>query len=173
MNPSTFFKVFLVLYALLLVSHVAEMEWHAAEFFIPATVGLVLAVIAHSRFAMLAIILLIAHMSIEWAGYALHAESITLMTAVLLAIHVGMDFTFLYQELRTHYHKHRWIVFCVVALAMPCIALTARLTSHAHDAAHSHAHSHGSFTALIIGGILGCIISHLARQPVRTQGYIK
>lgn len=176
-TKNTLLTLFLVIYGVVLFAHILEMglgSWHvlAALF-----AGCAVAVVAHKRHGFIPLALLLVHMTIEWYAHALYGGHYTTNELVFHGIHAVFDITFLYLEAGAHFKKYRLALVTVVVAFLagvfyfnfvPSIStehlspLYAQFVETHAEAAHDHDHSGNSLLhPLVLGGVLGCVLSHL------------
>ena len=168
-NKDTIFKIFLIVYAGLLIFHATSLDWSAVAF-VGLFAGLLLAYFAHARKGFVTILLLAVHMSIEWSH---HFEFVLTYSAGELAlhgIHAIFDGVFLVAEWK---HHRKGALKAVLAGVMIGVLSLMILGGHGHE---NEVHTDGSeesheeeragfpFEALVIGGILGCVFTHLLEK---------
>ncbi len=125
--------------------------------------GLVIALLAHSRYGYLTIGLLLVHMCIEWLEHAAHWYEYSSGELTLSIIHVSLDFIFLYQELRVHAERYFKTIFVAVIIAIAGIFI-AGSNSHTDTTKNSTEESGSLIESFVVGGMFGCILSHLLRR---------
>lgn len=163
------FLAFLVVYFFIMLSHIEELSLSLTTviFFVA---GLSLAIFAHSRKNYITIILLVVHMSIEWFEWSQVGFSTTGGTFVNI-IHILMDFIFLSHELSAHLKKYRYLLLTVVVIVLSAIFSLSKYFLAGGDLVEMIIPYVNPF---VIGGILGCVGSHLAfhvRGLVKTKGH--
>jgi hypothetical protein len=158
-----FFRAFLVIYAGFLIFHSLNLDWDSWTTWLSVGTGLLLAAVAHARHGWSTIVLLCVHMVIEWISYAEHGAGFTSSEVILQVIHTALDITFLWQEIRIHMRRYRYYTFTAIIGAL---AILFTLNYEGAGGAHEAEHSHGDtpIEAIVIGGILGCTLSHLLRR---------
>jgi hypothetical protein len=157
-NKEKIFKAFLVAYALLLVLHTIGLEWNILTIISLAS-GLLLAFFAHAKKGYVTILLLAIHMTIEWSHHISHGLTYGVREIALHGIHTIFDFVFLVGEWKRH--KKGAIPAIIVGIAIALSVLFFFADNHAHDDIDEDDHARFPFEALVIGGILGCVGSHL------------
>lgn len=172
MTRDRFFKAFLIIYVGFLVVHSISLDWDSWMVPVALALGLGVAALAHTRYGILTIGLLLVHMGLEWAERARHGWHYSPGEIALHAVHACLDFTFLYQELRMHarrYHKPLFtgITACLILLFMGLYTpaprspfLLAAMRFHTHQW-HKHGHGSSPIEPFVMGGMFGCIMSHL------------
>jgi hypothetical protein len=173
MKKEKFFKLFLVVYLVFLLAHASLLSWTSPIVFISACVGFTIALLAHARFGLVTIVLLLIHMGLEWREYAAHGWHFSLFEIILYVIHICLDFIFLYQELTIHMKKFRThsLIGVVVFLGIISIAYYEfpPINLAEQEIHHSHGHSHDDDSPVkpfILGGMLGCVLYHLRKKEV-------
>lgn len=166
-NKDTAFKIFLLAYAGLLIAHATKMDWGL----LPAVAlfsGLLLAVFAHARKGFLTVLLLAVHMSVEWAHHFEYGFHYSTREFFLHGIHVIFDGVFLVSEWRRHKEGAFKAFASGVVVAILALFIFG---GHDHSDAHEHAHDHASFPfeALVVGGILGCVGTHLLEKRKESE----
>ena len=174
-NKNILFKVFLVAYIVFLFIHARSLEW--TNFAILGFLfGLLLAYFAHARKGFLTILLLAVHMSIEWFHHVKFGALYSLNEIVLNGIHAIFDFVFLASEWKRHSKNALVAVLAGVSIGLVSIfiigvhdhrnknQLEESLTeTRMHEDENEH-ESEFPFEAIIMGGILGCAITHLVER---------
>jgi hypothetical protein len=164
------FRWFLVLYTAVLLFHIVEVPWRSG-LVITFVLGFAFATIAHFRSGMLTIALLLAHMGLEWTGYATHGIHYETAELVFLLIHGALDIVFLWQELSAHLMRYRIAIMGVAGAGIAIALVVAHVLPHADTIVMaSDAHEHTSLLEpLILGGILGCTLWHIGIWKKREQ----
>jgi hypothetical protein len=81
---------------------------------------------------------------------------------VIHGIHTLLDLIFLREEVRTHFFRFRKVVMSAIVSLVLLALLAIGTTAHTEKGAYEHTHgTHTPIETFIIGGILGCIVSHL------------
>jgi hypothetical protein len=173
MNKKQFFKAFLLVYVGFLIFHAISLQWDSWIVGISLLVGFGVALLAHTRYGILTIGLLVVHMALEWIEYAHHEWYFSKGEIFFHGIHVCLDFVFLYQELRVHARRY-WrlsliaitaglvILFGMNYQPQPKNRFMQAIYAHAHK--HSHNHRDAPIEPFVIGGMFGCILSHLVAK---------
>ncbi len=169
------FKAFLVAYIVFLFIHGRDLEW--TNFAILGFLfGLLLAYFAHARKGFLTILLLAVHMSIEWFHHVKFGTSYSVNEIILNGVHVIFDFVFLASEWKRHSKNAFVAVLSGVSIGLVSIFVIGthyhendnheeELLGEIHaDEDESEHESEFPFEAIIIGGILGCAITHLVER---------
>ena len=153
----TFFRVFLLVYLLVLVYHATDLQWNSWLTVFGLASGIVLALIAHLRHGYGMIVLLLIHMAIEWSEYGQQGAGYSAKEIVFYCIHTVLDFTFLWQEVRSHLEKFKYAVMIGIT-ALLAVIFIAQYQPHPTVI---ETHSSNALEAIVIGGILGCTLSHI------------
>lgn len=158
------FKIFLVLYIIVLGIHAKNIDWTILSG-IALLSGILLAYFAHARKGFVTILLLAVHMTIEWSQHISVGASYTTGELVFHSIHALFDIVFLVSEFRRH--SHNALKAILVGILVGTLSLLL-LGNHEHaepseetHSAESEEHTEFPFEALIMGGILGCAVTHL------------
>lgn len=159
-----FFVFFLLFYLYLTISDILHLDFDNLNNFIYLILGLFLALFAHAKRNSITILLLVIHMSIEWFEWS---QNFTLNKEIIInIIHVLMDFGFLSHELSVHIKKHRYKLLTIISLLLISIfAFSKYLFSDIYGIENIVAIA-GPF---VLGGILGCVASHLIRYSFKKQ----
>ena len=154
------FNVFILAYIVVIIRHAQELPWTAGQITI-ASLFFGASVIAHTYRHPFLFIMLIAHMATEVFEWSL--ESLSVVTIVVYGAHTLMDFIFLHHELHAHGSKKSNVVLLVTAGILLGVFLAGRQFSGIHipEIVHSS----------IIGGVLGCVISHLVFHSTIEKKY--
>lgn len=150
--------LFLLLYIGFLISHVIQMRLEAKVFpFLFA--GLLIAVIAHLKKHWSSIPFLVMHMVLEAIEFSSVGFSFTSGVLVWVLIHIGMDIVFLWDEVRRHFFSARYILVSSILIAVGSIYLfTPTITGTSGALLELY---HEQIEVFVIGGIIGCVLSHL------------
>lgn len=196
-NKDTIFKIFLVVYAGLLIFHASHMEWNFLNA-VGLSAGLLLAYFAHARKGFVTILLLAVHMSIEWAHHFEFGLTYTAGELALHGTHVIFDGVFLVTEWKRHRKGALKAVLAGVMIGVLSLFILGGHGHHKdevhtdlsletseeihdnhnhhehadkhedHEPSEEHGHAHGNtgfpFESLVIGGILGCVATHLLEK---------
>lgn len=158
MHPhDKFFKIFLLIYAGFLVFHALQMVWTPLAV-LGALVGLTLAIVAHLRHSYATLILLMVHMALEWTEYAQSGFAYSGREVAFYVVHVLLDAAFFWQEAKNHLFRFRYLA---AASAIVGLSLIAFLAYNPTPAIEEEKESAVPVEAAVIGGILGCTMSHL------------
>lgn len=154
----TFSVLFLLVYIGLLISHVVQMQLETKVFpFLFA--GLLIAVVAHLRKHWSSIPFLVVHMVLEAIEFSSVGFSFTAGILLWVLIHIGMDIVFLWDEVRRHFFSARYILISSILIAVGSIYLFSPTISGTSGAFLELYHE--QIEVFIIGGIIGCVLSHL------------
>ena len=143
--------VFLVVYALFVGMHVLEIRW-SPQITILFTIGLTMAVIAHTKRNYIVVIILILHMGIEWMEWS--HKILDRQQIVFNVMHAVMDFVFLWHELKVHAQQYRNIIISGVMGLLTVIFISGQYIPIGTQIICN-------LEPFVIGGVLGCIMSHL------------
>ena len=132
--------------------------------------GGAIAVMTHGKYGIIPSILLVTHITIEWFVHARHGWHYNTMTLTLASTHVVFDGLFLCVEARRHWGARWkwWLAAVVVGVAIifwyfyiPPVPQLKSFAPHLRSVAVSHTHAHSVWQLMLIGGIVGCAVSHL------------
>lgn len=156
---SLLFRGFLALYLLLLLTHIA----HEAGGMDSASIavfglGIASAVYAHTRTGILLYLLLVVHMSMEWAGYASTGFSREQTTFALEWVHIVFDVTFLGVVAKSLW-KNTYVFGVIATLGGIALIATNSGITHIEHGHHGHL-----LEFLVLGGILGCTAYHIVKR---------
>lgn len=160
-----FFRLFLVIYGGFLLVHVWGMRFNS--WLLPAGLlgGMAVAIVAHRKHGFAPSVFLVGHMVIEWYHHALHGSHYNGGEITFHGVHVILDMMFLYMEAKEHYAK-----YALPFLGVVLITLVGIFTYNYVPAPHvvpyvftpvHHSHGGGALHYAVIGGMLGCVLSHL------------
>ncbi len=150
------FKIFLIAYGTLLTSHMLEMQFGSWQVVVVMFTGLVAALFAHKGHGQLPSWFLVAHMMIEWQYHAAHGNNYAGNEIAFHLVHVFMDMGFLFVEAKAHYKKQApFFILFVLALL-----ISVFIYSYAGGPS-THEHTDSLLSYLIMGGLLGYVMSHL------------
>lgn len=159
MHPhDKFFKVFLLIYAGFLVFHALQMVWTPLAV-LGALVGLALAIVAHLRHGYATLILLIVHMTLEWTEYAQSGFAYSGREMAFYIVHVLLDGVFFWQEAKSHLFRFRYQAAAGVLIGLGILSFF--LYTPNSGLVVEEKESAVPVEAAVIGGILGCTLSHL------------
>jgi hypothetical protein len=149
-------KIFLALYLAVLLSHVFEtgISWKLVPFLV---LGFVVAIISHRTNHVLSLLFLVAHMSIESIEYASLGFAFSFTVLFWLLVHVAMDYTFLWGEVKRHFYSVRYQMYSSIALGLVCIYFFVPKVAGALSETHA-----SILELIVLGGVMGCVLSHLA-----------
>ena len=160
-HHNRFFKGFLVIYLIFSIIALFEHDFASPVAITGIVAGFALAIVAHKRYGLLTIALLLVHMLIEWFEHSLHWRDYSTKEITLHGIHAALDFVFLFQELRAHAFKIWKRAFTVVVL----IILTVIIVNfNKVSATEAEGISSILIEAFVVGGMYGCILSHLFKK---------
>ena len=155
---SKFFKGFLVVYLIALIYHIASLHFGSPLTIAGFAIGIVLALFAHMRGGYGTIVLLVIHMTIEWSEYAQHG-SYSAREYVFYGFHTALDFVFLWQETKMHLPRFKYFVMGAVTIGL--VMLFVYISRTALGVQSESVFIGGLVEPLVLGGILGCTLSHL------------
>ncbi len=176
-HHKSFFIFFLLAYVGLLISHVSQMglgSWHMV---LGLFAGLVAALWAHKSHGYAPSFFLVAHMGIEWYHHALHGNHYSNSELAFYGVHAIFDLMFLFVEARVHYGKYAHVLlvsalviigvmfwyFYVPAPTQSPFAMSPLLKQalelQKSMGGHVHNNSGGILHSVMIGGVIGCVIS--------------
>lgn len=168
-HKKIYLNLFLITYGAVSLLHIINTPLGESYIFtlIAFIVGFILAIISHTRHGYETIILLLTHMSLEWWQHAQLIMSYTKNDLLLHGIHAALDTVLLVEE--SHHFKQRKVfLVCVAAGLIALIIISAISGSHHHEMIeHSHSMTTTLIEALVTGGIIGCILSHLYRLNIK------
>lgn len=148
-------KIFLTVYLGVLLVHVFEtgISWSLAPFL---TLGFVVALVSHRTTHVLSLLFLVAHMTIEGIEYA--TVGFVFSSAVLfwVIVHIAMDYTFLWGEVKRHFYNTRYQIYSSITLGLVCIYFFVPKVTETLTASHS-----SILEFVVLGGVMGCVLSHL------------
>jgi hypothetical protein len=145
------FLAFLITYALFMALHTLSIHW-TPQAIIIFVCGAGVAVFAHARRNHITILILVLHMGIEWFEWS--QEKIVVQKTVFNFLHVVMDFVFLSHELKVHTKNYRNVIILSVVVLLAVIFFLGHSVEIASQ-------SFQKLEPFVIGGILGCIFSHI------------
>lgn len=128
--------------------------------------GLAAALVAHKRHGYLPSCFLVTHMIIEWYHHALHGSHYDSGEITFHGIHTLLDIVFLHVEAKVHYQK--FALLLVVCVVITLIGIFVHYYVPASSPAlwssvieEKSLHSNSVLNYVVIGGMLGCVLSHL------------
>jgi len=154
------FKPFLALYTAVLLYHIAEHGAGSWYVLTALATGFCLALLAHARSGYGTTLLLIIHMSLEWSEYGRH-ESFSLREVAFYGAHTVLDFIFLWQEAKAHFPKFKRAVVSIVSFGLAVLFVFVHESQAPIAANHAEGLIGGIIEMAVLGGILGCTLSHL------------
>lgn len=157
------FSIFLVIYFIAIFFHSKTEDGFTSLFFY---LGISLAIFAHAKKNWVTVLMLFLHMAIEWYAWGQNFNS-GIESNFLIIIHVIMDFIFLHHEIKVHIKKHLNKIIGIILILLFIIFFFAFTNNEGnfHNNLHEHHHNHGSNLFLhlfTLGGVLGCVGSHLS-----------
>lgn len=156
-NGQIIFKLFLIIYIGFLSYHALELDFNAVTIS-GILIGLFIAFASHLKHGNAAILLLLAHIVIEWVHYAKSGFNYSSKELAFNGVHAILDFILLYQESKLHLRKYLYQIFFGILIAIGAIIIFTPKEIHEEV---SHNESSFPFEAVVTGGILGCALSHL------------
>ena len=169
-----FFKAFLVIYVGFLILHSLSLNWASWHVPLALALGLGVAALAHTRYGIVTITLLLIHICLEWTEHARHGWHYSNGEIALHGVHACLDFVFLYKEMRMHVKRFYRLVFVGIlcGLGLLFVSFYKPAPKNPHLLAimrsiHASGHTHGQSSPLapfVMGGMFGCILSHLLRK---------
>ncbi len=175
-----FFKTFLIIYGGFLLVHVWGMGFDSWEFLAGLFGGMAVALVAHKQHGYSPSVFLVGHMFIEWYHHARHGNHYDGGEIAFHGIHALLDVVFLYIEAKEHFAKYALPFLGVVGVTLlgifaynyvpaPPVFAISPLSSQAlevyKDLGEDHSHGGGILHHAVIGGMLGCVLSHLFLAP--------
>lgn len=175
-----FFKLFLVLYGGFLFIHVWEIGFDSWKMIAGLLGGMALAFAAHKGHGYVPSLFLVGHMTIEWYHHAVHGSHYSGSEITFHGIHALMDAIFLFVEAKEHYAKYALLFLSGVCVTLGIIFVINYIPAPPTTISFSpfmsngeeHSHKGGALHYIVIGGILGCVLSHLL-FPVLKKRKIK
>lgn len=154
-----FWKLFLVVYLIAISFHVAEMDFGNIWSFILITGGFLIALIAHRKAHVLSLLFLLAHMVIEAIEFSAHSNEYSNVIIFWFLVHVLMDVIFLWGETKRHFPNAKRPLFLssMVAIASIYVFIPKYIQTFTEHASHDDS----LMVYFVVGGVLGCILSHL------------
>jgi hypothetical protein len=119
-------------------------------------------------------------MTIEWYHHALHGNHYNGVEIAFHGIHALLDMVFLYVEAKEHFGKYALPfiglvvatlvgIFALNYVAPPSTFVMSPLIAQALEVqkviGEHHSHGGGVLHHAVIGGMLGCVLSHLFLAP--------
>lgn len=164
-----FFKLFLVLYSGFLFIHIWEMGLGSWKLAAGLLGGVAIALAAHKGHGYVPSLFLVGHMTIEWYYHAVHGSHYSRSEIAFHGIHAFMDAIFLFIEAKEHYTKYALLFLGGVCITLSSIFVINYIPAPPVTISFSpfmqnglkHSHGGGVLHYIIIGGILGCVLSHL------------
>ncbi|MEN9338487.1 MAG: hypothetical protein RI945_212 [Candidatus Parcubacteria bacterium] len=146
------FMAFLFVYAGTMLIHAINIKfslWPILAF----VLGLGLAIIAHAKKNYITIALLLVHMSIEWFEWS--QINISIKTAIFNIAHIMMDLVFLNHELKAHAPRWRKSILSLTFIFLMAVFTYGNLYPPNIEGLVE------TIEPFVVGGVLGCILSHL------------
>jgi len=179
---SQFFHLFLWGYGGFLLLHVYKMGFGSWQVVAGLLGGMAVALVAHRKHGYTPSIFLVGHMTIEWYHHAQHGSHYDFTEILFCGVHAVLDVVFLTHEVREHYSKYAYLVLVSVGAlvagifwyyympATPQPEVVSPLLQQALDVQksmgeHNHSHGGGALGAIVVGGVLGCVLSQLSILP--------
>lgn len=162
--------------------HVGEMGFDSWLLLAGMLGGMAVALVAHKRHGYLPSVFLVGHMLIEWYHHALHGNHYESGEITFHGIHAALDMVFLYVEAKERFGKYALCFLGLVVLTLlgifaynyvtaPPTFVLSPLIAQALEiqkaTSEHHAHGGGLLHHMVIGGMLGCVVSHLLLAPRR------
>ncbi|MCX6756589.1 MAG: hypothetical protein NTW35_00340 [Candidatus Nomurabacteria bacterium] len=175
-----FFKVFLIIYGGFLLVHVWGIGFDSWLLLAGLLGGMAVALVAHKGHGYLPSVFLVGHMLIEWYHHALDGNHYDGSEIAFHGIHALLDMVFLYVEAKEHFGKYALpflgvVVTIIVSIfafnyvPAPSTFTISHLVNQAlemqKDIGEHHSHGGGILHYVVIGGMLGCVLSHLFLAP--------
>lgn len=158
------FRTFLIIYLVFLSYHISQIGSGTSFAIIGLGIGILIAVLVHRFRGYGTSILLVIHMTIEWIEYVAHGFHYSYTELAFYGLHTLLDFTFLWYEVKTYLPKSRYRVIgvfgCMAIIFFVAVQYGESLREHGVGLPH-HEHGTGLVEMTVIGGILGCTLSHL------------
>lgn len=151
------FKTFLMVYGGFLLLHLSEVKMSAGNALI-IFLGLGIAILAHKRHGFLPLMFLIGHMIIEWHHHSVHGHHYHGDEIVFHGVHAILDGVFLYVEAKEHFKGYAYYFLGGVVIVLMAIF------THTHIPV-PHSDHGGILEYLVMGGMMGCVLSHLLLAP--------
>jgi arginine exporter protein ArgO len=149
-------KVFLTGYLIALSFHISNAGFESTWSISILLGGFLLALVAHKWSSVLSILFLLVHMVLEAIEYSTHP--LVGILAFWFFFHVILDFAFLYGETSKHFAKAKIPLFLSGLVAISSIYLfLPRYINHSS----SHTNGEPLMVYFVLGGIVGCVLSHL------------
>lgn len=174
-----FFRLFLIVYGGFLLVHVWGMGFDSWLLLAGLLGGMAVALFAHKGHGYLPSVFLVGHMLIEWYSHALHSNHYTSGEFFFHGVHAVLDMVFLYVESREHFGEYALPflgavvttlvgIFAYNYVPAPTFAvspLVAQAMEMQRALGGHHSHGGGILHHVVIGGMLGCLVSHLFLAP--------
>jgi hypothetical protein len=145
-NLKFIFTIFLFVYFGFLIKHAI------GELSLWMLPGIAIAILAHARKNSITLILLLAHMAIEWFEWGSNTVSSMILFGYI--VHSLMDFLFLSHEIKVHFKKQPYYILLVVLISLGLIAsFASKLSIEVEILETIH--------SFVLGGVIGCVGSHI------------
>lgn len=159
-------KTFLALYFVALCIHLFETGFSSPWQVGILLAGFLLALIAHKKSSVLSLLFLLTHMTIEAIEFSAHGPHTTGLL-IGFGIHALMDVIFLFGEIKRHFPKATVPLFLSTTVLLASVyTFLPRYIKVFTD----HADHESGILYFVIGGVLGCAISHLV--PHRDHDHV-
>lgn len=156
-----FFRIFLFLYATLLVFHIWEtLPEDSWEVFAGLFIGAAIAAAAHQKHGYIPLLFLGGHLVLEWHHHGVHGGEYSLGEVTLHGIHAIFDFCFLSIEARRHYRKPALLI----GLTAVVIGGVFFISKYKAGVIENHQHNDNFLHFIVLGGVLGCIAWHFKKN---------
>lgn len=163
------FATFLIIYGGFLLVHVWETGFDSWQLTAMFLIGTAVALAAHKGHGYLPSVFLVGHMLIEWYHHALHGNHYDGGEIAFHGVHAVLDMAFLYIEAREHCGRYAFPVLVTVAGVIAIVFLANYVPAQPSFAelfeGLHHNHGGGPLHNMVIGGMLGCVLSHLFLAP--------
>lgn len=177
MKREKFFQLFLIVYVGFLVLHSRTLPWNSLIVPLSVSAGFAVAVLAHTRYGVLTIGLLLVHIGLEWMEYARHGWHFSMGEIVFHGIHVCLDCVFLYQEFKMHIKRFRGLAFASVVVGIGIVFFSnyqsppqQPFARFFNTGGHTCNHGDNPIEPFVLGGMFGCIIYHLNNTRTKKAG---
>lgn len=154
-----FFPVFLIIYTIMIVSHMTHMMHEGVQctMLISLILGLLFSIIAHYKHHNYwTAIFLLAHISIEYVYLFKNTQTMTIYQVILGGVHGVFDIVFLFEELKNYLQKYKKQLAVVLGIVLASY-LVKMITFVSFIEQGSHTHHHSEIDMMIVGGTLGCL----------------
>ena len=158
LDQEALFKLFLIVYGGFLLVHIFEIGFSSWQVFAGLLGGMAVALVAHKSHGYAPSIFLIGHMLIEWYHHAKHGSEYDGYELAFHGVHAALDLVFLFIEARAHYGKYAYLLLGSVLTILGAMFFYFYVSG---VSGHEHEHGPELLHIVVIGGMLGCVISHL------------